>query len=151
LQPFRGATLASHVLARLAPQVATVAINANRNLPQYQALAGASPVLPDYSMAALQDRWPACKSACSSADRTAADGAVRFAVLPRRSGRAPAAALQARRRPGDGNDDGARSAQPDAAPFRQAHPVRLLKASVLPRWKPTSTPARAAWKASSTR
>jgi molybdopterin molybdotransferase len=39
-------------------------------------------------------------------------------------------------------------AQPDAAPFRQAHPVfSLLKASVLPRWKPTSTPARAAWKA----
>jgi cyclic pyranopterin phosphate synthase len=48
LQPFRGATLASHVLARLSPQVATVAINANRNLPQYQAVAGASPVLPDY-------------------------------------------------------------------------------------------------------
>lgn len=39
LQPFRGATLAGHVLARLAPQVGTVAINANRNLPQYQAAA----------------------------------------------------------------------------------------------------------------
>ncbi|MET0264043.1 MAG: gephyrin-like molybdotransferase Glp [Duganella sp.] len=39
LQPFRGATLVGHVLARLAPQAGTVAINANRNLSQYQAAA----------------------------------------------------------------------------------------------------------------
>jgi molybdopterin molybdotransferase len=45
LQPFRGGTLASHVLQRLAPQVAQVAINANRNLPAYEALG--APVLPD--------------------------------------------------------------------------------------------------------
>ena len=54
LQPFRGATLAAHVMQRLAPQVASVAINANRNLPQYQAIADAAAapgaggkVLPD--------------------------------------------------------------------------------------------------------
>jgi molybdopterin molybdotransferase len=48
LQPFRGATLVAHVLQRLSPQVASVAINANRNLPQYQAAAGApAMVMPD--------------------------------------------------------------------------------------------------------
>jgi molybdopterin molybdotransferase len=48
LQPFRGTTLVAHVLQRLSPQVASVAINANRNLPQYQAAAGASAaVMPD--------------------------------------------------------------------------------------------------------
>jgi len=45
LQPFRGGTLASHVLQRLAPQVENVVINANRNLPAYSALG--VPVLPD--------------------------------------------------------------------------------------------------------
>ncbi len=48
LQPFRGATLVEHVMRRLAPQAAGIVINANRNLPQYQAVAGAAPVLPDY-------------------------------------------------------------------------------------------------------
>ena len=48
LQPFRGTTMIAHVLQRLAPQVDTVAINANRNLPQYQAAAGADTVvMPD--------------------------------------------------------------------------------------------------------
>jgi molybdopterin molybdotransferase len=47
LQPFQGSTLAAHVLRRLAPQVATVVVNANRNLPQYQALDGVAAVLPD--------------------------------------------------------------------------------------------------------
>jgi molybdopterin molybdotransferase len=45
LQPFRGGTLASHVLQRLAPQVASVTINANRNLGAYSALG--VPVLQD--------------------------------------------------------------------------------------------------------
>ncbi|SFG58510.1 molybdopterin molybdotransferase [Duganella sp. CF458] len=45
LQPFRGGTLASHVLQRLAPQVASVTINANRNIGAYSALGVA--VLPD--------------------------------------------------------------------------------------------------------
>jgi molybdopterin molybdotransferase len=45
LQPFRGATLAAHVLQRFAPQVARVTISANRNHDAYAALG--APVLPD--------------------------------------------------------------------------------------------------------
>jgi molybdopterin molybdotransferase len=45
LAPFRASTMAAHVLARLAPQVAAMAINANRNLPAYQAMG--VPVWPD--------------------------------------------------------------------------------------------------------
>ena len=45
LQPFGGTTMAAHVLARLAPQVATVAINANRNEDAYAAYG--VPVWPD--------------------------------------------------------------------------------------------------------
>nr|WP_314543927.1 gephyrin-like molybdotransferase Glp [uncultured Massilia sp.] len=45
LQPFGGSTMAAHVLARLAPQVAHAAINANRNLDDYAALG--VPVWPD--------------------------------------------------------------------------------------------------------
>jgi molybdopterin molybdotransferase len=52
LQPFRGATLAAHVLERLAPQVDSLLVNANRNQAQYQALLdatgrAAAPVLAD--------------------------------------------------------------------------------------------------------
>ncbi|XLZ70148.1 gephyrin-like molybdotransferase Glp [Massilia sp. SR12] len=45
LQPFRGLPLAAHVLQRLAPQAASVTINANRNLGAYSALG--APVVPD--------------------------------------------------------------------------------------------------------
>ena len=45
LQPFRGATMAEHVLRRLAPQVGRVAINANQNLDAYAAFG--APVWPD--------------------------------------------------------------------------------------------------------
>jgi molybdopterin molybdotransferase len=45
LVAFRGSTMAAHVMARLAPQVSAVAINANRNLPTYQAMG--VPVWPD--------------------------------------------------------------------------------------------------------
>ena len=45
LQPFRGKTMAAHVLERLAPQVASVAINANQNLDVYAAMG--APVWPD--------------------------------------------------------------------------------------------------------
>jgi len=45
LQPFRGKTMAAHVLERLAPQVAQVAINANQNPDTYAALG--VPVWPD--------------------------------------------------------------------------------------------------------
>lgn len=45
LQPFRGQTMAQHVLARLAPQVSTVAINANQHLDTYASFG--APVWPD--------------------------------------------------------------------------------------------------------
>lgn len=45
LQPFRGKVMASHVVARLAPQVGAVAINANQNLEKYEAFG--VPVWPD--------------------------------------------------------------------------------------------------------
>jgi molybdopterin molybdotransferase len=47
LQPFGGSTMAATVLARLQPQVATVAINANQNLERYAAFG--VPVWPDDS------------------------------------------------------------------------------------------------------
>ena len=45
LQPFRGQPLAMHALQRLQPQVGDVMINANRNIPAYQAFG--VPVWPD--------------------------------------------------------------------------------------------------------
>jgi molybdopterin molybdotransferase len=45
LQPFGGSTMVAHVLARLRPQVASVAINANQNLDAYGAFG--VPVWPD--------------------------------------------------------------------------------------------------------
>ncbi|MGZ5200545.1 MAG: molybdopterin molybdotransferase MoeA [Telluria sp.] len=45
LQPFRGTPMAAHVLERLAPQVASVAINANQNLDTWRAFG--VPVWPD--------------------------------------------------------------------------------------------------------
>lgn len=45
LQPFRGTTMAQHVLERLAPQVGSIMINANRNLEAWRAFE--VPVWPD--------------------------------------------------------------------------------------------------------
>lgn len=45
LQPFRGTTMVQHVLERLAPQVGSIAINANQNLDAYAAFG--APVWPD--------------------------------------------------------------------------------------------------------
>jgi molybdenum cofactor guanylyltransferase len=45
LQNFRGTPMAMHVLLRLAPQVGTVIVNANRNIGAYEALG--APVFPD--------------------------------------------------------------------------------------------------------
>ncbi|MGG7607114.1 molybdopterin molybdotransferase MoeA [Massilia sp. BKSP1R2A-1] len=45
LQPFRGTTMAQHVLERLAPQVGSVIINANRNLESWRVFN--VPVWPD--------------------------------------------------------------------------------------------------------
>ncbi|WP_308494744.1 molybdopterin molybdotransferase MoeA [Duganella margarita] len=134
LQPFRGSTLVAHVLARLKPQAASVAINANRNLPQYQVVAGESPVLPDFlegfagPLAGLQIGLQFCPTEllltapCDSpfvpldlAERLHAAMAVQDADL--------AMAVTMERDP----------EQPDAAPYRQPHPVfSLIKASVLP-------------------
>jgi molybdopterin molybdotransferase len=134
LQPFRGTTLAAHVLARLSPQVATVAINANRNLPQYQALAGASPVLPDYldgfagPLAGLQIGLQFCPTellltAPCDSPFFPADLAERLYAALHEQGADMAMAVTMERDP----------EQPEAAPYRQPHPVfALLKASVLP-------------------
>ena len=134
LQPFRGATLAAHVLARLSPQVATVAINANRNLPQYQALAADSPVLPDYldgfagPLAGLQIGLQYCPTellltAPCDSPFFPADLAERLHAAMQEQGADMAMAVTMERDP----------QQPDAAPYRQPHPVfALLKAGVLP-------------------
>ncbi|MYM68541.1 molybdenum cofactor guanylyltransferase [Pseudoduganella sp. FT55W] len=134
LQPFRGSTLAAHVLARLSPQVATVAINANRNLPQYQALAGESPVLPDFldgyagPLAGLQIGLQFCPTellltAPCDSPFFPEDLAARLYAAMQEQGADMAIAVTMERDP----------EQPDAAPFRQPHPVfALLKASVLP-------------------
>jgi len=45
LQPYNGMPLARHALQRLQPQVGQVAVNANRHLPDYQAMG--APVWPD--------------------------------------------------------------------------------------------------------
>ncbi len=45
LQPFRGRPMAQHAIERLAPQVATLLINANRNLERYRAFG--CPVVSD--------------------------------------------------------------------------------------------------------
>jgi molybdopterin-guanine dinucleotide biosynthesis protein A len=49
LQSFRGQPLAQHALARLAPQVGALMLNANRNLADYAAVGAAygAPVWPD--------------------------------------------------------------------------------------------------------
>lgn len=134
LQPFRGATLAAHVLARLAPQVASLAVNANRNLPQYQALAGESPVLPDYldgfagPLAGLQVGLQFCPTellltAPCDSPFFPQDMAERLHTALVAEGADLAMAVTMERDP----------EQPHAAPFRQPHPVfSLVKAGVLP-------------------
>jgi molybdopterin molybdotransferase len=134
LQPFRGTTLAAHVMARLSPQVAAVAINANRNLPQYQVLAGSSPVLPDYldgfagPLAGLQIGLQFCPTellltAPCDSPFFPADLAERLYAALQEQGADMAMAVTMERDP----------EQPQAAPYRQPHPVfALLKASVLP-------------------
>ncbi|NVM75398.1 molybdopterin molybdotransferase [Duganella sp. SG902] len=131
LQPFRGATLVAHVLDRLAPQVASVAINATRNLPQYQALAGASPVLPDYldgfagPLAGLQIGLQFCPTELLL---TAPCDSPFFPLdLARR--------LHAAMTEQDADMAMAVTMERDehGAPYRQPHPVfSLIKASTLP-------------------
>ena len=56
LQNHQGMPLALHALLRLQPQVATVMINANRNLGAYESMG--VPVWPD-AVADYPGRWPA--------------------------------------------------------------------------------------------
>jgi len=134
LQPFRGATLVAHVLQRLSPQVASVAVNANRNLPQYQAAAGATAVvMPDRiggfegPLAGLQTGLQYCPTEllltapCDSP------------FLPADLAERLYAALQAE----DADLAVAVTMEVDehqgGEPYRQMHPVfSLLKASLLP-------------------
>lgn len=132
LQPFRTSTLVEHVIARLAPQVASYAINANRNLTRYQELAGNVPVLPDYldgyagPLAGLQIGLQFCPTEllltvpCDS-PLLPTDLAARLhaALTEQDADVALAVTMQT---------------QPDAATLqRQLHPVfALLKTSVLP-------------------
>jgi len=134
LQPFQGATLAAHVLRRLAPQVATVVVNANRNLPQYQALEGVAAVVPDAMggyegpLAGLQTGLQHCATAllltapCDS-PFLPADLAERLYAAMQADDADLAIAVTMER---DEQD-------PSAALYRQPHPVfSLLKAGVLP-------------------
>jgi len=137
LQPFQGSTLVSHVLARLAPQVSTIAINANRNLPQYQALAAGITVVPDQlqgyegPLAGLQTGLRHCATdllltAPCDSPFLPADLAARLhaALLEHDADVAVAVTLEV----DDAADGGA-----SPAPRRQLHPVfSLLKASLLP-------------------
>jgi molybdopterin molybdotransferase len=132
LQPFRGATLVAHVLQRLAPQVSIVAINANRNLPQYQAAAGDAPVLPDFidgfegPLAGLQVGLQYCPTellltAPCDSPFLPADLAERLHAAMRAENADLAVAVTLEK------EDGA------SEPYRQLHPVfSLMKASLLP-------------------
>jgi molybdopterin molybdotransferase len=137
LQPFQGTTLVGHVLARLAPQVSTIAINANRNLPQYQAAAVGITVMPDQMqgyegpLAGLQTGLRQCATdllltAPCDSPFLPADLAARLhaALLEHDADVAVAVTLEV---------DAAADAGAPAAPRRQLHPVfSLLKASLLP-------------------
>ncbi|WP_307720780.1 MULTISPECIES: gephyrin-like molybdotransferase Glp [unclassified Duganella] len=131
LQPFRSTTLVEHVMRRLAPQAAGIVINANRNLPQYQAVAGEAPVLPDYldgfegPLAGLQIGLQYCPTellltAPCDSPFLPADLAERLhaAMLAQDADVALAVTME--------SEDG-------GEPQRQLHPVfALLKASLLP-------------------
>jgi molybdopterin molybdotransferase len=133
LQPFQGATLVAHVLRRLTPQVAAVVINANRNLPQYQALEGVAAVVPDAlvgyegPLAGLQTGLRQCATellltAPCDSPFLPADLATRLhaAMQAENADLAVAVTMEL-----DEQD-------PAVAPYRQPHPVfSLMKASVL--------------------
>lgn len=134
LQPFRGATLVGHVLARLAPQVGVIAINANRNLAQYQAAAADIAVVPDHlegfegPLAGLQTGLRQCATellltAPCDSPFLPPDLAARLhaALLANGADVALAVTMEV-----DQPEHG-------GAPRRQRHPVfSLLKASLLP-------------------
>jgi molybdopterin molybdotransferase len=145
LQPFRGATMVAHVLQRLAPQVDTVAINANRNLPQYQAAAGADTiVIPDRMsgfegpLAGVQAGLHDCATEllltvpCDS-PFLPADLVERLYAALEAQDADLAVAVTMEGQASDGRESGAPDEQAPRAAYRQPHPVfSLLKASLLP-------------------
>ena len=134
LQPFRGATMAAHVMQRLAPQVASIIINANRNLPQYQALAGSSgTVLSDAlqgyegPLAGLQTGMAHCSTEllltvpCDTPFLPADLGERLYASMQQQDADLAVAVTMETEE------------SPDGTPYRQLHPVFcLIKASLLP-------------------
>ena len=129
LMPFRGANMVSHVMQRLAPQVAATIINANQNQPSYAAMG--VPVWPDElggfagPLAGLQTGLRHCATdylvtaPCDSPFLPADLVARLFAAVQAEDADLAFAVTQ----------------ETDAAGqvYRQAHPVFcLLKTSVLP-------------------
>ena len=136
LQPFQGVAMVDQVIRRLAPQVASVTINANRSLPQYQAIISAAgygdAVVPDQltgyegPLAGLQTGLQHCRTEllltapCDSPCLPADLAARLYAAMQAEDADAAIAVTL---------ESGAGS----SAPQRQPHPVfSLLKASLLP-------------------
>jgi len=159
LQPLGDTTMAGHVLARLRPQVSAIAINANRNLAQYQALAG-----PDVAvvadriggfegpLAGLQTALLYCADHCTAQGDTALvltapcdspflppDLAARLHAALVANDADVALAVTMETDPEDAN----------AAPYRQRHPVfSLIRANLLPQleaWLATGARRMEGW------
>jgi molybdopterin molybdotransferase len=143
LQPFAGATMVAHVLRRLAPQVDTVAINANRNLPQYQVAAGDDTVVIPDRMSGFEGPLAGVEAglhycATELLLTVPCDSPFLPADLAERLHAALAAqdadvAVAVTMELPEAHEDGAPGAQTPRAAYRQPHPVlSLLKASLLP-------------------
>ncbi|KQN75516.1 molybdenum cofactor guanylyltransferase [Duganella sp. Leaf61] len=159
LQPMGDTTMAGHVLARLRPQVGAIAINANRNLAQYQALAGPDvAVVADHiggfegPLAGLQTALMYCAAHCTAQGDTALvltapcdspflppDLAARLHAALVANDADVALAVTMETDPEDAN----------AAPYRQRHPVfSLIRAHLLPQletWLATGARRMEGW------
>ncbi len=112
-----GRPMVAHVLARLAPQVGEVLINANQNLDRYRALGAAYPVVPDAVRRIRRARSPGLHAGSDARHATARrHRAVRFAV--------PAGGSRRRASPRRSNGIGRELAV--AKTFDQPHPVFAL-------------------------
>ncbi|TYQ13860.1 UNVERIFIED_ORG: molybdopterin molybdotransferase [Zoogloea ramigera] len=159
LQPLGDTTMAGHVLARLRPQVGAIAINANRNLTQYQALAGPDvAVVADHiggfegPLAGLQTALLYCSAHCTAQGDTAL-----VLTAPCDSPFLPpdlAARLHAALVANDADVALAVTMETDpenanAAPYRQRHPVfSLIRANLLPQleaWLATGARRMEGW------
>jgi hypothetical protein len=99
---FRGSTMAAHVLARLRPQVASVAINANQNLDAYGAFG--VPVWPDD--AGFAGPLAGLEAGCAAAPPLSAHRPLRFALPAADLAARLHGAARSRRRPRAGGDPG---------------------------------------------